>query len=271
MEREDQKIVYKLNASVSYVPKTENPLDDVIDIIDDHIEHKKTTHLYVPPQFKTAPSFKLETQAIDNEFAKIKEQFDRVGNLDAEQKNQKQTVKLVDDIIKEKNPFQNVGIEDIWIEDDLYDSKDSEHIIDASKKIIDEITLNPLIHLNIVTPPNTDDEMVDKIDNNIDFTITDSQLVEGNDANVNRNTESFVDFTETDSRIVDSDDGIKSINVTIYDNIVIPNSDVIGRDTASPRPPPSLPQPKKMVTSHLNQAVREADKIKKKYRQKQVS
>ena len=44
MERDNQKNAYKLNASVSYVPKTENPLDDAIDIIDDHIEHKKTTH-----------------------------------------------------------------------------------------------------------------------------------------------------------------------------------------------------------------------------------
>ena len=122
-----------------------------------------------------------------------------VTSVAAKQKKQKQAIELVDDITKEKNPFQNVGIEDIWIEDDLFDSKVSEPIIDASKKIIDEITPNPLKDLNIAAPPDTDDEMDDEIDNVIDFTITDSQLVEGNDTNVNRDTEPFVDFTVTNS------------------------------------------------------------------------
>ena len=89
MEREDQENAYKINTSVSYVPKTEDPLDDVIDILDDNIEHKKTRHPYVPPQVQTAPTIKLKTQAIDNEFANLKEQFDRVGNVATKQKKSK--------------------------------------------------------------------------------------------------------------------------------------------------------------------------------------
>ena len=85
----------------------------------------------MPLQVQTVPTIKLETQAIDNEFAKLKEQFDRVGNGATEQKKQKQAVQLVDDIIKERNPFQNVRMEGIWTEDDLFDSEDSEPIIDA--------------------------------------------------------------------------------------------------------------------------------------------
>ena len=196
MEREDQENAYKINTSVSYATKTEDHLDDVIDILDDDIEHKKTTHPYVPLQVQTAPTIELKTQAIDNGFAKPKEQFDRVGNVAAKQKKQKQAIELVDDIFNEKNPFQNVRIEDIWIEDDLFDSKVSEPIIDASKKIIDEITPNPLKDLNIAAPPDTDDEMDDEIDNVIDFTITDSQLVEGNDTNVNRDTEPLLTLQE---------------------------------------------------------------------------
>ena len=68
MEREDQENAYKINTSVFYVPKTEDPLDDVTDILDDDIEHKKTTHPYVPPQVQTTPTIELETQAIDNQF-----------------------------------------------------------------------------------------------------------------------------------------------------------------------------------------------------------
>ena len=50
---------------------------------------------------------------INNEFANLKEQYDRVGNVTAEQKEQKETEELVDSIIKDKNPFQNVEINDI--------------------------------------------------------------------------------------------------------------------------------------------------------------
>ena len=41
-------------------------------------------------------------------------------------------------------------------------------------------------------------------DNHIEFTITDSQLVEGNNTSVNRENKSFVDFTITDSKVVGS-------------------------------------------------------------------
>ena len=40
-------------------------------------------------QVQTAPTIELKTQAIDNEFAKLKEQFDKVGNVVVEQKKAK--------------------------------------------------------------------------------------------------------------------------------------------------------------------------------------
>ena len=60
----------------------------------------------------------------------------------------------------------NVEIEDIWIEDDLFDSKGPESIVKESKKVLDEITPNPLIDLDIATPRDADDEM----DGDINFT-----------------------------------------------------------------------------------------------------
>ena len=60
----------------------------------------------------------------------------------------------------------NVEIEDIWIEDDLFDSKGPEPIVKESKKVLDEITPNPLIDLDIATPRDADDEM----DGDINFT-----------------------------------------------------------------------------------------------------
>ena len=57
----------------------------VIDILDENIEDKKATHPYLPPQAQSAETIEVEMQAIDNEFAQLKEQFDRVGNVAAEQ------------------------------------------------------------------------------------------------------------------------------------------------------------------------------------------
>ena len=170
-----------------------------------------------------APPIELETQAVDNEFAKLKEQFDRVGNVAAEQKKQKQTAELVNDIIEDKNPFQNVEIDDIWIDDDLFDSNDPRALVETSKQIIDETTRNSLIDLSIATPADTEDRMDD---DDIDFTITDSQLVEGNNTQVNRDTEPFVDFTVTDSRFVDSDSD-NNIDLTIT------GSQLVARNYAS--------------------------------------
>ena len=136
---------------------------------------------------------------------------------------------MVDSIIQDKKPFQNVKLNDIWrltwIEDDLFDSHDTQSVVETSKKIIDEITPDPLIDLNIATPPDTDDE--------IDFTITDSQLVEGNNTKVDRDTEPFADFTITESRIADdADNNNDDIDFTITDSQLVDGDDIdVNRET----------------------------------------
>ena len=140
---------------------------------------------------------------------------------------------------------------------------------------------SPLIDLNVLSPPDNDDE----IDNDIDFTISDAQLVEGNDISVDRETEPFIEFAVADSRVNDSvetepfvdfninnsrvsrvvntEDGIEIINITTDDDIVIPDTNTIGRDAGPPKR-------KKLVTTHLTQAVRAANKIKKKHEKKGI-
>ena len=140
---------------------------------------------------------------------------------------------------------------------------------------------SPLIDLNVPTPPDTKDE----IDDDIDFTISDSQLVEGNDVSVDREIEPFIDFTVRDSRVndsvetepfvdftindsrvarvVDTEDGIETINITTDDDIVIPDINTIGRDVGPPKR-------KKLLTTNLTQAVRAANKIKKKHEKKRI-
>ena len=66
MEKEDQENAQKINKSVSFAPKIEDPLDDVIEILYDDIEHKTTTHPNAPLLAQTAPTAQLETRAVDN-------------------------------------------------------------------------------------------------------------------------------------------------------------------------------------------------------------
>ena len=88
IERTDRENAYKINESVSFIPKTEDSLDAVIDIIGDAIELKKMRHPYVPPQVKTAAEIEIETQATNNdEFANLKAEYDRVNDAATDKKN----------------------------------------------------------------------------------------------------------------------------------------------------------------------------------------
>ena len=61
--------------------------------------------------------------------------------------------------------------------------------------------------------------------------MTDSQLVEGNEDNLNRD-EPFVDFIITDSRVVNSDnDNIETVITSMDTDISIPKTNGIGVDT----------------------------------------
>lgn len=59
------------------------------------------------------------------------------------------------------------------------------------------------------------------------------------------------------------EDEIETMNIMMDDDIVIPNTNTIGRGTGPPKR-------KKIITSHLTQAVRAADRIKSKYRKKRI-
>ena len=105
MEKADKENAYKVNECVSFVPKTEKPLDVVIDVIGEDIKYKKMTHPYVPPQAKTAAEIEAETQSTNNEFAKLKAEYDTVNDAATEQIKQTEKTDLVHDIIDGKEPF----------------------------------------------------------------------------------------------------------------------------------------------------------------------
>ena len=107
---------------------------------------KKLEHPYVEPKVEDAQTIELETQAENNEFVKLKQEFDKVNDAAKEQKSQTDAIDLIDYILDENNPFKNsLSFEDIWIEDDFFDNKDSQVIKETSKEIIDDVILMILI------------------------------------------------------------------------------------------------------------------------------
>ena len=94
--------------------------------------------------------------------------FNEVNEAATEQKKQNEVITLSDDILDEDNPFNNIKIDDIYIEDNLYDNKDSQNVKNISNGIIETIDLScdieipsdtelatdPPKKLNIITHPN---------------------------------------------------------------------------------------------------------------------
>ena len=113
--------------STTFVPLPDPFEQDLInDQFENDLEYKKIEYLFVEPQVEDAQTIELETQAGNDEFSKLKQEFDKVNNAAKEQKSQTDAIDLIDYILDEKNPFKNsVGTEDIWIEDKFFDNDDS--------------------------------------------------------------------------------------------------------------------------------------------------
>ena len=160
-EREQSNIknAYNINKGGLFVPKTEDPLEKVIDILDyENEEHKKMTHPYVPPQVQTADETETETRQVDNEFAKLKADYNQINDAVTEQKKQEKITALVDDVIAEDNPFQNLGTEDIWIDDDIFDNQYNQDIVNVSEDMLKGTEEHdPYLDFNVPTETIIDD------------------------------------------------------------------------------------------------------------------
>ena len=94
--------------------------------------------------------------------------------LQLSKKKQDQITDLVDDIIDESNPFQDLNTEDIWIEDDIFGYRDHSDIVDTSKDILKAIRENdPSFDFNIPTDAIIDDLFEPSDDEDNDVTIQD--------------------------------------------------------------------------------------------------
>ena len=107
---------------------------------------------YVPTQIQTADEIETETALVDDKCIELKTKYDEIKNVATEQKKQQKITDLIGDVIDESNLFQNLGTEDIWIEDDIFDKNDSKVTIEISKDILKDINKNdPFLDFNVLT------------------------------------------------------------------------------------------------------------------------
>ena len=78
---------YNINSGRLFTLNIEDPLDNVIEILDDpNVEHKKEMYPNVPPQVQTAEEIETETNLIDDDFIDLKTKNDEVNDVATEQK-----------------------------------------------------------------------------------------------------------------------------------------------------------------------------------------
>ena len=230
---------------VFFNPKIEDPLDTVIEILDDpDAEHKKEMFPYVPPQVQTPKEIETETRLVDDEFTDLKTKFDEVNDVVTELKKQQKIATLIDDVIDEKNPFQNLGTEDIWIEDDLFDKNDGKETIEISKDILKDISKNdPFLDFTVPT------ELVisNIFDDTTDEELTDDELI----------VEDVTDDDVTDNDLSDSEEPEEIITTPAYVQWDPKNTEVS-----------TDKRPRIFLSTDYNRKVKVANKIKNKHRKK---
>ena len=245
-EESHARNAYNINRGRLFQPKTEDPLDTFIDILDDPtVEHKKGMFPYVPPQVQTADEIETEVAAVDDDFTRTKAKYDQINDAATEQKKQNIITDLIDDIIDETNPYQNLGTEDIWIEDDMFDQKGEKDISDFSNEILKKINESDSF-IDFSEPTET---IIDDIFNDDDLT-----------DNENDNKVTIEDVTDDENETLPSDvESITDAEEIIAIPAVIdwdPKNTAVSANTRPRR------------YSQYNTAVRTANKIKNKYRKK---
>ena len=86
-EFEDAQKAKEIIDKTMFVEKPDHFEQEFIDDIFKELEHKKIEHPYVELQVQDAQTIESETQAVNDEFSQLKQEFDKVNNAAKVQKN----------------------------------------------------------------------------------------------------------------------------------------------------------------------------------------
>ena len=99
---ENELLAKKINDGRIFEPKIQDPLDDVIEILDmPDPEHKKTTFPYVEPTVQLPDEIEEKKKQIDDDFIDLHAKFNNVNDVATEQKEEKEIEDVIESIIKD--------------------------------------------------------------------------------------------------------------------------------------------------------------------------
>ena len=124
-EIENEILAKRINDGCIFTPNINNPLDDVIEIIDDpNAKHKKATFPYVEPTVQLPDKIEDTQKSIDDDYADFLTKIYEPSNVLTEQKKQKKIEDVIDDVIKEPLPTN-----DYWWDEDIFSANDKQPTI----------------------------------------------------------------------------------------------------------------------------------------------
>ena len=138
---------------------------------------------------------------MEDNFIDLKTKYDEINDVATEQKKQQKITDLTDDVIDKSNPFQNLGTEDIWIEDDIFDKNDTKETIEISKVILKDTNKNdPFLDFNVLT-----EQIISEIFDDVNFTddevtiedVTDNKIVSDGVLSTDEDTEEISAVPQT--------------------------------------------------------------------------
>ena len=136
-EIEMKKIAKEINDGRIFNPVINDPLDDVVEIMDlPDPEHKKTTFSYVEPTVQLPDEIEETQKAIDDDYADLVNKIYGVNDVASAQKEQEKTRQVIEDVL-EPSPFETQ--DDFWWQDEVFPKDDTKETIDTSKMIVGDI------------------------------------------------------------------------------------------------------------------------------------
>ena len=135
-EDENISLAEQINAGRIFDPVVNDPLDDVIEIMNvPEPEHKKTTFPHVEPTVYPPDEIEEYEKRINDDYTDLITKINKVNDVATEQKKQKKIEDVIESVID--YPLPN---NDFWWEEDIFDQNDKQPTIDSSKIFYDDIT-----------------------------------------------------------------------------------------------------------------------------------
>ena len=121
-EIEMKKIAKTINDGHIFNPVINDPLDNVIEIMDQpNPEHKKRTFPYVEPTVQLPDETEKTQKAIDDDYADLLNKIYGVNDVISAQKEQEKTEQVIEDVL-EPSPFET---QDFWWEGEVFPKDDT--------------------------------------------------------------------------------------------------------------------------------------------------